>query len=71
MLQIAEHGSLVLQIVHFPFSMPVVYQLPPTALHMPCADETRLRMLNLNAGKDRQVMKCIQLQLCMSGVHQY
>ena len=24
-LRIAEHGSLILQIMHFPFSMPVVY----------------------------------------------
>ena len=29
MLQIAEYGSLALQIVHFPFSMPVVYRLHP------------------------------------------
>ena len=28
-LRTAEHGSLALQIVHFPFSMPVVYRLHP------------------------------------------
>ena len=61
MLQIAEHGSLDLQIVHFPFCMPVVYRLHP--LHV--LDMTRLRMLDLDAGKDCQVVKCIQLLLAV------
>ena len=37
----------------------------PTA-PTPRADVAQLRMLDLDAGKDRQVMKRIQLQLCMS-----
>ena len=54
------------------FSVQYACGLPtaPTALHMPCADVTRLHMLDLDAGKGRQVMRCIQLQLCMSGVLQ-
>ena len=30
----AGHGSLVLQIVHFPFTMPVVYRLHPLRWHV-------------------------------------
>ena len=48
------------------FSVQHACGLPttPTALHMPCADMTRLRMLDLNEGESHQdqVMKCIQLQ---------
>ena len=46
--RIAEYGSLALQIVHFPFSMPSACGLPTAPL---------LHMLDLDAGKDRQVMK--------------
>ena len=46
-LRIAERGSLSLQIVHFPFSMPMVYRLHP--LHV-LADVTQLRMLDLKVG---------------------
>ena len=47
MLRIAEHGSLALQIVHFPFSMPAVNR--PHPLHV--LTLTRLRMLDRDAGK--------------------
>ena len=37
------------------------YGLPTAPI--PCADLTQLCMLDLDAGKGRQVMKCIQLQI--------
>ena len=43
-----------LQIVHFPFSTPG-------------ADVTRLRMLDLDAGKGRQVMKYVHAATARSG----
>ena len=61
-LRVAEYGSLVLQIVHFPFSMHVFYQLHP--LHV--LTLIQLRMFDLDAGKGCQIMKCIQVYLCMS-----
>ena len=72
MLRIAEHGSLA-PCANRAFSIQHACGLPtaPTALYMPCADVTQLRMLDLDAGtKGHQVMKCIQLQLCMSGLLQ-
>ena len=52
-LRIAQKGLLVLQIVHFLFSMPVVYR--PHPLHRQML--MRLRMLKLSVGKGRQVIK--------------
>ena len=46
------------------FSVQHACGLPTTPT--PRADVTQLRMLDLDAGKDRQVMKWIQLHLCMS-----
>ena len=66
MLQIAERGSLVLQIVHFPFSMPVVYQLHPLNV---LADATQLRILDLKVGKGHQVIKKYTA-IALSGVFQ-
>ena len=51
-LQIAQKGLLALQIVHFPFSMPVVYQPHPLYWHV----LMRLRKLKLSVGKGRQVI---------------
>ena len=62
MLRIAQKGLLVLQIVHFLFSMPVVYR--PHPLHRQVL--MRLRMLKLSVGKGCQVIKQL-----WSGVLQY
>ena len=37
----------------------------------PCADVTQLRMLDFNAGKGRQIMKCIHAATAQSGVLLY
>ena len=58
----AQKGLLVLRIVHYLFSMPVVYR--PHPLHGQVL--MRLRILKLSVGKGRQVIK----QLC-DGVLQY
>ena len=52
-LRIAQKGLLMLQIVHFLFSMPVVYR--PHPLHRQLL--MRLRMLKLSVGKGHQVIK--------------
>ena len=56
--RIAEHGSLVLQIVHFPFSIPVVYRLHPLhVLDCACSTSmqqfTRSTITNLSNIQDR------------------
>ena len=50
-LRIAKNGLLALQIVHFLFSMPVVYRLHPFHWHV----LMRLRMLELSVGKGHQI----------------
>ena len=62
MLRIAQNDLLALQIVHFLFSIPVVYRPHPLCWHV----LMRLRMLKLSVGKGPQVIK----QLC-SRVLQY
>ena len=57
MLQIAQKGLLVLQIMHFLFSMPVVYRPHPLYWHV----LMWLCMLMLSVGKGRQVIQ----QLCV------
>ena len=65
-LRIAQKSLLALQIheiVHFLFSMPVVYR--PHPLYWPVL--MRLRMLKLSVGKGRQVIK----QLCNTVLQYY
>ena len=52
MLRIAENGLLALQIVHFLFSMPVVYRPHPSYWYV----QMRLHMLELCEGKGRQII---------------
>ena len=61
----AQKGLLVLQIVHFLFSMRVVYRPHPLFLHNSML--IRLRMLKLRVGKDCHVMK----QLCLRVLQYY
>ena len=58
MLRIAANGLLVLQIVHFSFNMPVVYQPHPLYWYV----LMHLCMLKLSVGKGCQVIE----QLCSS-----
>ena len=59
-LRIAQNGLLMLQIVHFLFSMPVVYRPHPLFSML-----MRLRMLNLSVGKGHQVMKQLYLNTAL------
>ena len=52
MLQIAENGLLALLIMHFLFSMPVIYQSHLLCWHV----LMRLHMLELSVGKGCQVI---------------
>ena len=59
MHRIAQKGLVVLQIVYFLFSMPVVYRPRPLFQRNSII---RLHMLKLSVGKGRQVMKQLWLR---------
>ena len=64
-LRIAQNGLLELQIVHFLFSMPVVYRPHPLYWYV----QMQLRMVKLSEGKGRQIITTVR-SAC-SGALQY